>query len=139
LQWMKQMGISSNHYRMRTNFMSFSLPLFDAWKEVLGETRENFWWHNGAFILWMQMEEDFLRFVLEVGPIEANTRVDFLKMVEAKGIPIKKQGLKLDAQLTRLFSKRVPYEEEMLPLFEALYADEDLQAILRVFEELYEE
>ena len=49
-KWVLSKNISENAYRISTRNLSFKIPLFDSFKEVLGETREKWWWDNGPFL-----------------------------------------------------------------------------------------
>ncbi|MDP4400353.1 hypothetical protein, partial [Escherichia coli] len=79
------------------------IPLFDAFKEQLGETREKWWWDNGPFLFWMNINPDSLYFVLEVGPIEADKRVLLMQNIKEKGITFSKKGLTLKAKYNRIY------------------------------------
>ena len=50
-KWMESKNIPENHYRVSSRNLSFKIPLFDAFKEKLGETRETWWWDNGPFLI----------------------------------------------------------------------------------------
>ena len=59
-----QKHIPESHYRVSSRNLSFKIPLFDAFKEKLGETREKWWWDNGPFLFWMKMNPDSLFFTV---------------------------------------------------------------------------
>ena len=59
-QWMEAKHIPESHYRVSSRNLSFKIPLFDAFKEKLGETREKWWWDNGPFLFWMNMNPESL-------------------------------------------------------------------------------
>lgn len=139
VQWMEKMDIPKDRYRMTKRLTSFTIPLFDDWKEKLGETRENWWWDNGPLLFWMELREDSFQFVLEVGPVEATTRVAFMESLKEKGVIFSKRGLQLNSKYTRIFSKTVSYGHHIEQVFDELFSSEELQSILTILEEVYEE
>ena len=85
-QWMEAKHIPESHYRVSSRNLSFKIPLFDAFKEKLGETREKWWWDNGPFLFWMNMNPESLFFTLEVGPIEADKRVLLMEILKKRAL-----------------------------------------------------
>src|SRR5690606_16364475 len=81
-KWMASKNYSNNNYRVSPRTLSFKIPLFDQFKEKLGETREKWWWDNGPFLFWMNINSESLFFVLEVGPIEADKRVKLMELLQ---------------------------------------------------------
>lgn len=142
-KWMETKGISENHYRVSKRHLSFEIPLFDAYKEKLGETREKWWWHNGPFLFWMSINEGSLYFTLEVGPIEADKRVLLMEKLKEKGIKFHRKGLTLEAKYNRIHSETVSIEgleeAELLDAFGGLYENRDLQGIFRKIRMIYDE
>ena len=133
-KWMELKAIPNTHYRVTARNLSFKIPLFDQYKEKLGETREKWWWDNGPFLFWINYNEAEMYFVLEVGPIEADKRVQLMESLQEQGITFNKKGLTLDAKYTRIFSKTVAidgyYEEQLIDVFDTIYNDNRLQEIL---------
>lgn len=142
-KWMQQLQISTSHYRISTNNLSFKIPLFDQFKELLGETREKWWWDNGPFLFWFDLKKDSLYFTLEVGPIEANKRVELLEAIQRKGITFNRKGLNETSKYTRLFSKTISIEKtneaDLIKMFEDIYQDQALLSILEKLEVIYSE
>lgn len=142
--WMESKTIPNSHYRVSARNLSFKIPLFDAYKEKLGETREKWWWDNGPFLFWMRFNANSLYFTLEIGPIEAEKRVLLLESIKEMGIPFNKKGLSLDAKFTRIHSEKiviaeVTEESELLKAFNSLYDNDDLQRVLEKLEIIYDE
>ena len=106
-QWAEAEHIPESHYRVSSRNLSFKIPLFDAFKEKLGETREKWWWDNGPFLFWMNMNPESLFFTLEVGPIEADKRVLLMESLKEKGISFSKKGLTLEAKFNRIHSETI--------------------------------
>ncbi|NCU18799.1 hypothetical protein [Pallidibacillus pasinlerensis] len=133
-KWVELKAIPNTHYRVTARNLSFKIPLFDQYKERLGETREKWWWDNGPFLFWINYNEAEMYFVLEVGPIEADKRVQLMESLQEQGITFNKKGLTLDAKYTRIFSKTVAndgyYEEQLIDVFDTIYNDNRLQEIL---------
>lgn len=142
-RWMESKNIPENHYRVSSRNLSFKIPLFDAFKESLGETRETWWWDNGPFLFWMNIYSDSLYFTLEVGPIEANKRILLMENINEKGINFNKKGLTQEAKFTRIHSETISIkglkESEILSAMDALYDNEDLQKILGKLQMIYDE
>ena len=145
VKWMEQKQIPSNHYRMSSRNLSFKIPLFDQFKELLGETREKWWWDNGPFLCWLEIKTNSLSFVLEVGPIEADKRILLLESIQRKGITFNKKGLHVDSKFTRIFSTSLSIQQftepEILNLFQSLDENKELKEIIKklyiVYNELY--
>ncbi len=141
--WMKSKDISENNYRLSSKYMSFKIPLFDGFKEKLGETRIKWWWDNGPFLFWMSIKPESIYFTLEVGPIDAERRVMLMESIKEKGIKFTKKGVTLEAKYNRIYSKTISIdglkEDELLEAFDALYDDENLQEILRKLKAIYDE
>ncbi|MBM4763146.1 PD-(D/E)XK nuclease family protein [Bacillus sp. B15-48] len=144
-KWMESKNIPENHYRVSSRNLSFKIPLFDAYKEKLGETREKWWWDHGPFLFWMNMntDTDSLYFTLEIGPIEADKRVMLLETMKEKGIEFNRKGLSLEAKYTRIHSESISIkglEEPMLiDVFHSLYDNKELQKILEKLQRIYDE
>ncbi|HEY4599781.1 MAG TPA: PD-(D/E)XK nuclease family protein [Cerasibacillus sp.] len=142
-KWMELRNVPENHYRVSKKSLSFKIPLFDAFKEQLGETREKWWWDNGPFLFWMNINPDSLYFVLEVGPIEADKRVLLMQNIKEKGITFSKKGLTLKAKYNRIYTKTISIkgqnESELLDVFEALYNNKDIQKIIEKLQIIYDE
>ncbi|MGE8205357.1 PD-(D/E)XK nuclease family protein [Heyndrickxia sp. NPDC080065] len=142
-KWMESKEIPENHYRVTSQNLSFKIPLFDAFKEKLGETRENWWWDNGPFLFWMKLNPDSLYFTLEIGPIEADKRVLLMENIKEKGIKFSKKGLTLEAKFNRIHSETISIgglkESGLLNAFNALYNNKDLQNILEKLQMIYDE
>ena len=142
-KWMKSLDISESHYRVSSQNLSFIIPLFDAYKEKLGETREKWWWDNGPFLFWMKIDSDALFFTLEVGPIEADKRIMLLESIREKGIKVNQKGFTPEAKYTRIYSKKISIEgfneSELLNAFHVLYDNSDLQNILEKLQMIYNE
>ncbi|MFP7253880.1 PD-(D/E)XK nuclease family protein [Terribacillus goriensis] len=144
-KWMNSLGISESHYRVSSKHLSFKIPLFDAYKEELGETREKWWWYSGPFLIWMKFNTNSIFFTLEVGPIEAEKRVMLMEKLKAKGIRFGKKGLELEAKFSRIFSETVSIEGltevELIDVFNDIYNNAKLKDILEkldiTFEELF--
>lgn len=142
-KWMVFINIPENHYRVSSRNLSFKISLFDAFKEKLGETREKWWWDNGPFLFWMNINPDSLFFTLEVGPIEADKRVMLMESIKEKGIKFSKKGLTLDAKYNRIHSETISIEglteSELVKTFDALYENKDLQKILEKLQMIFDE
>ncbi|WP_342599573.1 PD-(D/E)XK nuclease family protein [Psychrobacillus sp. FSL H8-0483] len=142
-KWMVSKNIPENHYRVSARNLSFKIPLFDAFKENLGETREKWWWDNGPFLFWMDIHLGSLYFTLEIGPIEADKRVLLMENIKEKGINFNKKGLKQEAKYTRIHTETISIEElnesEILNALGALYSNKDLQMILDKLQIVYDE
>lgn len=142
-RWMKSKNIPENHFRVSSRNLSFKIPLFDVFKENLGETREKWWWDNGPFLYWMNINPDSLYFALEVGPIEADKRVLLMENINEKGINFNKKGLTQEGKFTRIHSETISIEglkeSEILNALDALYDNEDLQTILEKLQIIYDE
>lgn len=142
-KWMESKNIPKNHYRVSSRNLSFKIPLFDAFKEKLGETREKWWWDNGPLLFWMNINPDSLYFTLEIGPIEADKRVILMENMKEKGINFSKKGLTLEAKYNRIYSKTISIEgfkeSMLLNAFDSLYDDKELQRILEKLQMIYDE
>ena len=142
-KWMESKGISESHYRVSQRHLSFEIPLFEAFKEKLGETREKWWWHNGPFLLWMRINAESLLFILEIGPVEADKRVLLMEKLKEQGIKFHKKGLTIEARYNRIHSETVSIkglvETELLDVFDSLYENEDLQELLQKLQFVYDE
>lgn len=142
-KWMESKNIPENHFRVSSRNLSFKIPLFDEFKESIGETREKWWWDNGTFLFWLDIKSDSLYFTLEVGPIDAGKRVLLMENIKEKGINFTKRGLRQEAKYTRLHSTTISIEglkePEILSALDALYNNKDLQTILRKLQIIYDE
>jgi len=142
-KWMESLNFPENHYRMSSRILSFKIPLFDAFKEKLGETREKWWWDNGPFLFWIEISPDSLYFVLEIGPIEADKRVLLMENIKEKGIKFTKKGLTLEAKYNRIHTEKISIEglneSGLLNAFNVLYCNKDLQKILEELQMIYDE
>lgn len=142
-KWAMDIEIPEHHYRVTTKHISFTIPLFDLFKELLGETRMKWWWHNGPFLLWYEYNENRIYFTLEVGPIEAEKRVKLMEAIQEEGIKFNAQGLKLTAKYTRIYSNHMNIqsleESNIIALFDELYHDEELQSILAKLQIIFDE
>ena len=141
--WMKSENISENNYRVSSQFLSFKISLFDEFKEMLGETRIKWWWNNGPFLFWMKIKPDSLYFTLEVGPIETENRVVLMENIKEKGIKFRKQGLRLEAKYTRIYSKTISINDfeknDLSEIFDNLYNNSELQSIISKLKIIYDE
>jgi hypothetical protein len=141
--WMESKNILENHYRVSSRNLSFKIPLFDAFKEKLGETREKWWWDNGPLLFWMNINPDSLYFTLEIGPIEADKRVLLMENIKEKGIKFSKKGLTLEAKYNRIHTETMAIEglngSELFDAFNVLYDNKDLQEILEKLQLIYDE
>lgn len=142
-KWMKMKDIPETHYRVSSRNLSFKIPLFDAFKEKLGETREKWWWDNGPFLFWMNINPNTIYFTLEVGPIEAENRVFLMENLKEKDINFSKKGLSLEAKYNRIHSETISIggleEVELMNVFNAMYNNKDLQVILEKLQVIYDE
>lgn len=142
-RWMESKKVNESHYRVSPRNLSFKIPLFDAFREKLGETREKWWWHNGPFLFWMNINTDSLYFTLEIGPIEADKRVLLMEEVKKRGIKFNKKGLTLEAKYNRIHSETISIEgldeSELLNVFDVLYGNNDLQKVLAKLQMIYDE
>lgn len=142
-KWMALNNIPEDHYRVSKRNLSFKIPLFDQFKEQLGETREKWWWDNGPFLFWININPDLLYFVLEVGPIEADKRISLMQRIEDKGIKVSKKALTLKAKYNRIYTKAISIEglteSELLDVFETLYTNKDIQNILEKLQMIYKD
>ncbi|MBS4201308.1 PD-(D/E)XK nuclease family protein [Bacillus sp. FJAT-49732] len=141
--WMESKNIPENHYRVTSRNLSFKIPLFDAFKEKLGETREKWWWDNGPFLFWMNINPDSLYFTLEIGPIEADKRLLLMENIKEKGIKVSKKGLTLEAKYNRIHSETISIEGSnesgIMNAFDALYENKNLQEIIEKLQMIYDE
>ncbi|WAA08908.1 hypothetical protein [Fervidibacillus albus] len=141
-KWMELNGISPSNYRVTTRNVSFKIPLFDQFKEKLGETREKWWWHNGPFLFWMNFSNEELYFTLEIGPIEPIKRVQLMENLQEQGIHFNKRGLSPGAKYTRIYTKTVQTEgfneDQFIETFEEIYKNRELQNILKTLELIYD-
>ena len=130
------------YYRVSSKTLSFKIPLFDAFKEKLGETRERWWWDNGPFLFWIRINQDSLFFTLEIGPIEANKRVMLMENIKEMGINFNIKGLSLDAKFTKIHTNTIGVEEftesALLEVFDKLFNNEELQRILEKLQIIYD-
>ncbi|RIJ63507.1 hypothetical protein, partial [Rummeliibacillus sp. POC4] len=142
-RWMEMKNIPESHYRTSSRNLSFKIPLFDAFKEKLGETREKWWWDNGPFLFWMNINPEKIYFTLEVGPIEAEKRVFLMENLKEKDINFSKKGLSLEAKYNRIHSETISIEGleevELMNVFNAMYNNKDLQIILEKLQVIYDE
>lgn len=142
-KWMQQQHIPATHYRMSKNNLSFKIPLFDDYKELLGETRENWWWDNGPLLFWMDTRNNTIQFVLEVGPIIPTQRILFLEAIRDEGIPVKERGLREESKYTRLYSKTIPIEQKneakLLAMFNEWYEGDDVRSLLMKLDHIYQQ
>jgi hypothetical protein len=142
-EWAKSKNIPENHYRASSRKLSFKIPLFDEFKDKLGETTEKWWWDNGPFLFWMNINPDSLYFTLEIGPIENERRVMLMENIKEKGIKFGKKGLTLEAKFTHIYSETISIEgleeSEGFNVFDALYDNKDLQNILEKLQTIYDE
>ena len=141
-QWMAAKHIPESHYRVSSRNLSFKIPLFDAFKEKLGETREKWWWDHGPFLFWMNMNPESLFFTLEVGPIEADKRVLLMESLKEKGISFSKKGLTLAAKFNRIHSETISTkglnDVELIKVFDRFYSNQELQRVLKILQEIYD-
>ncbi|WP_177184635.1 PD-(D/E)XK nuclease family protein [Sporolactobacillus nakayamae] len=98
-------NINRDSYRITGKHTSFLLPLFNEVEEVFGETREKWWWHNGPFLYWFELNDQELLLVLELGPIEATKRIELIEHLEEQGQKVRVSAKKQEAKYTRLYSK----------------------------------
>ncbi|RHW35906.1 hypothetical protein D1B33_12495 [Lysinibacillus yapensis] len=142
-KWMEMKSIPESDYRISSKYISFKIPLFDLFKEKLGETREKWWWDNGPFLFWYHIKSDSFYFTLEVGPIEADKRVLLMESMMEKGIKFTKKGLEIEAKFSRIFSETIDIEDmditRIINSLDALYNKEELQGILRKLKIIYDE
>lgn len=141
--WMESKNIPEAHYRVSARNLSFKIPLFDQYKEKLGETRENWWWDNGPLLIWMEIRSNSIYFTLEVGPIESDKRIILMESIQEKGIKFSKKGLSLEAKYNRIHSETVSIdgldEIGLIHTFHSLYNNKELQDILQKLQEIYNE
>lgn len=141
--WMESKNIPEAHYRVSARNLSFKIPLFDQYKEKLGETRENWWWDNGPLLIWMEIRSNSIYFTLEVGPIESDKRIILMESIQEKGIKFSKKGLSLEAKYNRIHSETVSIdgldEIGLIHTFHSLYNNKELQDILQKLQEIYDE
>jgi len=142
-KWIQSKNIPESDYRVSSQKISFKIPLFDQFKEKLGETREKWWWHNGPFLFWMNINPNSLYFTLEVGPIEADQRVLLMESMKEKGIKFKSTGLKPDAKFSKIHTETISIEglseSELIQVFDTIYNNKDLQEILEKLQMIYDE
>ncbi|WP_417899812.1 PD-(D/E)XK nuclease family protein [Bacillus haimaensis] len=142
-KWLESKNILENHYRVSSRNLSFKIPLFDEFKEKLGETREKWWWDNGPLLFWMNINADSLFFTLEIGPVEADKRVMLMENIKEKGIKFSKKGLTPEAKYNRIHSETISIEglkdSELMNAFDSLYDNKDLQKILEKLQMIYDE
>ena len=142
-KWMASKNYSKNNYRVSPRTLSFKIPLFDHFKEKLGETREKWWWDNGPFLFWININNESLFFVLEVGPIEADKRVKLMELLQEKGVKFNKKGLTIEAKYNRIHTKsfviRDLDEVGLMNAFDTLFQNEKLQNILMKLQSIYDE
>lgn len=142
-KWVETKNILENDYRVSSKTLSFKIPLFDAFKEKLGETREKWWWDNGPFLFWMNINSDSLFFTLEVGPIDADKRVLLMESMKEKGIKFSKKGLTVEAKYNRIYSETISIvglnESDLIHAFDILYGNKELQNILEKLQIIYDE
>jgi len=142
-KWTESKNISKNDYRISSKNISFKIPLFDAFKEKLGETRIKWWWDNGPFLFWMNITNDSLYFTLEVGPLEPEKRILLMESIKEEGIKFSKKGLTVEAKYSRIHSETILLKElgeaELLSTFDALYNNKSLQEILVKLQRIYDE
>ncbi|KHD84168.1 hypothetical protein NG54_17230, partial [Heyndrickxia ginsengihumi] len=142
-KWVGTKNILENDYRVSSKTLSFKIPLFDAFKEKLGETREKWWWDNGPFLFWMNINSDSLFFTLEVGPIDADKRVLLMESMKEKGIKFSKKGLTVEAKYNRIYSETISIvglnESDLIHAFDILYGNKELQNILEKLQIIYDE
>jgi len=142
-EWLEENSISESDYRLSPTTVSFKIPLFDAYKEKLGETRIKWWWDNGPFLFWIKINEDSLYFVLEVGPIEPEKRMILMDYLKEKGIKFNKKGSELESKYTRIFTETVSInksnEMEIKNTLTNLYENKKLQDILKDLQSIYKE
>lgn len=142
-EWVKLKNIPETDYRVSSKHLSFKIPLFDTFKEKLGETREKWWWHNGPFLFWMEIRPDSLYFTLEVGPIEADLRVMLMENMKEKGIKFTKKGLTLEARYNRIHTETISIasldKDGIMNVFDKLYESAELQNILQKLQGIYDE
>ena len=140
-KWAVQNQIPENDYRISSKNISFIIPLFNDFKEIVGETQIKWWWNNGPFLFWYEYSEDEIYFTLEVGPIEAEKRVLLLEAIQSANIKFRKQGLKPDAKYTRIYVKKVHIESldeaALMKQFNELYHNEELQRILQALQDIH--
>jgi len=143
IKWMEQKQIPSNHYRMSSRNLSFKIPLFDQFKELLGETREKWWWDNGPLLCWLEIRQESIVFVVEIGPIEADKRILLLEAIQREGISFNKKGLNVDSRFTRIFSTSLSIQQftepEILKLFQAIDDNKELKSIIEKLHVIYNE
>lgn len=142
-RWMESIHLSEDDYRISSRKLSFKTPLFDTFKEELGETREPWWWDNGPFLFWMNIDQDSIYFTLEVGPIEADKRVILMEAIKEQRVTFNKKGLTLEAKYNRIHSETISIKglngSEILRVFETLYNNENLQRILSKLIKIHDE
>lgn len=142
-KWILSKNISENAYRISARHLSFKIPLFDSFKEVLGETREKWWWDNGPFLFWIEYAHNTLSFVLEVGPIEVEKRVQLMESIKQKGISFNKKGLMPGAKYSRIYTNKLVMdeinEEGIVKALDTLYHHADLQLIINKLQVINEE
>lgn len=138
--------INKESYRIGGKLTSFVLPIFTPIEERFGETREKWWWHNGPLLYWFNMKEHQLTLVLELGPIEANKRIEFLQNLEDKGLKIREAAKKSHTKYTRLYSSTKQINKwhdcdevsrEMKGLYESAENQKVLEKIKRIAEASY--
>lgn len=94
-------------------------------------------------LFWFEIRNNSISFVLEVGPIEANKRIELLKAIQEKGISFNQKGLSETSKYTRLFSKTISIdnvnEANLINIFEEFYQEKKLRSILEKLEVIYAE
>lgn len=142
-RWMEAKNIPESNYRVSSKHLSFKIPLFDLYKEKLGETRENWWWDNGPMLFWMEIRPDTLYFTLEIGPIEVDKRVLLMENLQEQGIKFRKTGLTQEAKYNRIHTETVSIqglnEAELQNTSDNLYNNKNLQEILQKLKVVYDE
>jgi hypothetical protein len=91
----------------------------------------------------MEIRPDSIYFTLEVGPIEADKRVMLMESLKEKGVKFTKKGLTSEAKYNRIHSETKSIEglDEigLLNTFDSLYSNKELQDILQILQNIYDE
>lgn len=140
LQFVHQNEIPSNCYREHIRIPSFIFPEWRQLDDVLGIPKGD-WWLNNALIIWFEKKaEDRMKFIIEVGPLEYEKRLQLLNKLEENGIPIKGKSKEAGSMYTRIYAANVEIhnwtdKDEILRKMNKMYNSDGFNEVIAAIAE----
>lgn len=131
--------VDEGNYRMDSRKPHFILHEFRHLEAVYGSPRWN-WWLNNCLIMWFEkLPDNRLKFIIEVGPLESEKRLQLINRLEAEGIKIRSTAKEPNAAYTRIFTgtklvQNWEDENEVLQAMNQLYHSKESMKVIEAIQ-----